>query len=140
MFGKILKSTAPIALAALFALPAGAQIPVPNLEIHISHSHPPRLRHERVPPRPGEGYVWIGGNWDWRDNRWAWAPGRWDRPAESSVTWVTPRYERDSGYYRYEPGHWSNQHIVEGEDYRGWKEKHHHGARDRDRDHNRDNH
>ena len=137
MVCRILRSMAPVVVAALFSIPAGAQIPVPpipELEIHISHSHPPRLRHERIPSRPGEDYVWVGGSWGWQGSRWAWLPGRWDRPAERSVTWVQPRYERESGYYRYEPGHWSNQHVVEGRDYHDWKEKHHHHD-DRDREH-----
>ncbi|MGH9440935.1 MAG: YXWGXW repeat-containing protein [Thermoanaerobaculia bacterium] len=133
MLSKILKSSAPILLASLLSIPAAAQIPVPNLEIHITHSRPPRLRHERIPRRPGDGYVWVGGYWGWQGSRWMWTPGRWDRPAETGVTWVTPRYQRDSGYYRYEPGHWSNQTVVEGEDYRGWKEKHHHHDRDHER-------
>ena len=142
MVSKILKTLGPIAVAALVSIPAAAQIPVPplpNLEIHISHSRPPRLRHERIPPRPADGYIWVGGSWDWQGSRWAWVPGRWDRPAERDVNWVRPRYVRDSGYYRYEPGHWSNQRVVEGEDYRGWREKHHHGHRDRDRDRDHEN-
>lgn len=137
MFCKILKLIAPIAVAAFLAIPAAADIhiPVPDLEIHIAHSRPPHVRHERIPPRPGHDYVWIAGYWGWQGNDWVWFPGRWDRPEQTGVTWVRPRYTREYGSYRYEPGHWSHQRLVEGEEYRHWKEGHHH---DRDRDRNRD--
>lgn len=115
----------PAAMVAALALPAFAQIPIPDIEIHVAHSAPPHLRHEHRPPSPGEGYVWVGGAWDWRADQWAWVPGRWDRPAHADVRWVHPRYVHEYGAYRYEPGHWSNQQVREGDEYRRWKEEHH---------------
>jgi hypothetical protein len=54
------------------------------------------------------------------------------------VRWIKPRYTHEYGAYRYEPGHWSNQHLVESEDYRRWREeRHHHNDHDRDADHGR---
>jgi hypothetical protein len=134
---RTLKLAAPLLTVALFALPISAadiRIPIPEVEIHVAHSHPPRVRHEVIPARPGDDYVWVNGSWGWQENNWVWIPGRWDRPAEVGVTWVHPRYVHEYGSYRYEPGHWSNQQIREGEDYRSWKERHHHYESDRDRD------
>jgi hypothetical protein len=141
MTNRILKSILPAALLAAVSVPAAAQVPMPpgpNFEIRIAHSSPPRLRHEHRPPRPGEGYVWIGGFWDWQGERYVWTPGRWDRPAEVGVTWVTPRYRREYGAYRYEPGHWSNQRVVEGDEYRHWREGHGRKNKDHDRDRDHD--
>jgi hypothetical protein len=138
---RIAKILGASAFAAILAGPALAQIPFPNLEVHITNGAPPRPRYERRPARPGADYVWVGGFYDWRDGRWDWTPGRWDRPERRDVRWVAPRYVRDSDSYRYEPGHWSNQRLAEGSDYREWHEKHHNDrGHDRrwDREHERD--
>jgi len=139
MFLKMLRLSSPVLLSALLSIPAAAQIPVPplpNLQIHISHSAPPRFRHERIPPRPGANHVWIAGSWDWQGNQWIWLPGRWDRPVDRHARWVRPHYAREYGSYRYEPGHWSNQRVIEGDDYRRWKDERHHRDRDGDRNRN----
>jgi hypothetical protein len=52
---------------------------------------------------------------------------------------VRARYVREGRAWRYEPGHWSNQRVIEGEDYRRWKEENRgdrgrHRGRDRERD------
>jgi len=123
-----LKSILPLAVAAAIAIPAAGQIPVPPLphvEIHVAHSHPPHLRHEVRGVRPGHEYVWIGGFWDWQGADWVWIPGRWARPEGEHVRWVHPRYVHEYGSYRYEPGHWSNQHLQESDEYHRWREEHH---------------
>ena len=128
-------------VGAALALPAAAQVPLPprpHLEIHIGRSAPPPVRFERRSPRPDRYSVWIRGFWDWQGDQWIWVPGRWDRPVRRHARWIGPRYHREFGAWRYEPGHWSTERIVEGEDYRRWREEHH-GRRDRDRDdHDRD--
>ena len=136
MLRKILQSVVPLVIAAFVSIPASAdiRIPVPDLEIHIAHSHPPRIRHEVIPPRPGDDYVWVAGYWGWQGDQWVWFPGRWDRPAQVGVTWVQPRYVHEYGYYRYEPGHWSHERIREGDDYREWRAHHRHRHHDEDRD------
>ena len=120
--------------AALLAVPAFSQIPLPpmpNLEVHITNGHPPAAHYEHRPASPGHGYVWVAGSYDWQDGRWAWIPGRWDRP-EAHAYWVKARYVRDGNSYRYEPGHWSNQRLAMGTDYREWHDRHHN-----DRNHDR---
>ena len=139
MTNRILKSILPAAFAAVIALPAAAQIPIPplpHMEIHIAHSAPPHPRVEYRSESPGSDYVWIRGFWDWQGDQWVWIPGRWERPAGRDVTWVDPHYYRESDGWEYQPGHWSNEHVVEGRDYREWSKHHHH--RDRDHEHGDD--
>jgi len=125
-------------LGAAFSLPAAAQVPVPpmpHLEIHVGHTRPPRIRYERRMPRPDRDSIWIAGFWDWQGDQWTWVPGRWDHPRDRHARWIRPRYRSEYGAYRYEPGHWSTERIVEGDDYRRWRDEHRHGRRHRDRDH-----
>ena len=124
MFKRILKSMAPVALLALVSAPTAAQPAPPNLEIRITHSAPPRFRHERIPSRPDRDSVWIKGYWHWEGSRWDWVNGRWERPEQRSHRWVAPRYRREGNVWRYEPPHWSHHRVVEGDEYRRWREEH----------------
>jgi hypothetical protein len=122
---------------------------LPGLDVRITTSHPPALRHEHRPPSPGPDYVWVGGFWDNDGGHWNWVQGHWDRPADTGVYWIAPRYVRSEGAYIYEPGHWSNQTLVVGDDvrsHRAWRRherehehemerEHHDQNRDHDRDH-----
>lgn len=145
MLKHIGRSVAAMTFAALASLPAAAQVgvrvdvPLPGLEIRIGHRPPPRFRSESRPYRPGRDYVWIRGFWHWQGDDWVWIPGRWERPVDRSSRWVRPRYVRDGRVWRYEPGHWSSQRLIEGDDYRRWREENRRdGRRDRDRDRDRD--
>ena len=128
---KVLTSIATMTFAGLTSLPAAAQVsvqfnvPLPGLEIHVANNAPPAMRHEHKPSRPGSDYLWVQGFWHWHGSGWDWVPGRWDRPDVHGVRWVKTRYVREGGSYVYQPGHWSNQRLVEGDDYQSWKaEKH----------------
>ncbi len=130
MFKRIVKSVSLAALAAVVSAPLLAQLPpppppppLPGLEIRIGRVAPPHFRRERRTVRPGRGYVWIQGSWDWQGDNWVWIPGRWVLP-EGRAHWVRARYVRQYGGWRYVPGHWSNQRVIEGEDYRHWREEH----------------
>ena len=133
---NICKSIATLTFAVLASLPAAAQpgvrvdMPLPGLEIRVGHKAPPKLRSERRPARPGRDYLWLPGAWAWQNNDWAWAPGRWDRPSERGSRWMKDRYVREGPAWRHEPGHWSHERLVEGDDYRRWKTENH-----RDGDH-----
>jgi hypothetical protein len=132
------------ALVALVALPLAAQDRRDsrdsgnqyrqggNLEVHIAQTAPPAPRHERKTKRPDADSVWVAGAWDWQGSQWAWTNGRWDRPEDRSARWVAPRYSRESNAYRYEPGHWSNQKVVEGTEYQQWKQQHGHRSDSKD--------
>jgi hypothetical protein len=134
MLKKIIGTFAALTLVILVSPPATAQVraavSIPGLEIRIGHQAPPALRHERIPARPSRDSVWLPGNWDWQSNQWAWTAGRWERP-DNRGSWVKARYAREGTGWRYEPAHWSSQRLVEGDDYRQWKNQHGH-----DRDHN----
>jgi hypothetical protein len=122
MFKRILTSMAPVALLALVAMPAAAQ-PGPNLEIRIARSAPPRVRFERVPTRPDRQAVWARGYWHWEGSRWDWVSGRWNRAENPRSRWIAPRYRHEGRVWRYEPPHWSHERVVEGDEYRQWRDE-----------------
>lgn len=125
MFRKALKSLAPVALLGLLAMPAAAQPGPPNLEIRIARSAPPRIRRERMPPRPDRHSVLARGYWNWQGDRWDWVSARWERPESRSHRWIAPRYRREGRIWRYEPPHWSHVRVVEGDEYRRWRAERH---------------
>ncbi|MBK8727374.1 MAG: YXWGXW repeat-containing protein [Holophagaceae bacterium] len=131
---RIAKVVLPALLALFIPAPASAQIRVElgHLSIRVAPQAPPRPRIEVRPARPGRAHVWIGGYWDRQNDQWAWAPGRWDQPQRRGSSWVRPRYRREGSAWRYDPGHWSHERLVEGDDYRGWREE-----RNRGRGHDR---
>ena len=102
----------------------GAPPPPPGPQFIVEAPPPPR--HEHRGYAPGPDYVWIDGYWDRQDDRWAWAPGRWEAPGQRGSNWVKPQYRKEGGAYRYEPGHWSHQKMVEGDDYTRWHKEHKH--------------
>ena len=127
MFKSIIRTISLAALVMVATAPLFAQLPppppLPGLEIRIGRQAPPRVRYERRMARPSRDAVWIRGFWDWQGDNWVWIPGRWTVPEERHARWIGPRYRREYGGYRYEPGHWSNQRVIEGEDYRRWREE-----------------
>lgn len=139
MIKQVLNSIAFAGLMVMVSAPAPAQLPplprLPSLEIRIGHTKPPTIRRESRPPRPGRGYTWVRGSWDWQGDQWVWINGRWDRPERPGVRWIAARYVREGDVWRYEPGHWSHQRVVEGDDYRRWKDERRRGH-DKDRHHN----
>jgi hypothetical protein len=122
---NFLKLALPAVLAIVAGAPAFAQIrlglDLGPVRIRISPEAPPPPRTEIRLSRPSRSHVWIGGYWDRQDDRWAWAPGRWEAPGQRGSRWIKPRYQREGGAYRYEPGHWSNQRMEEGDDYSRWR-------------------
>lgn len=138
MIRTVLKSIALAGFVAMLPSASSALLPplpplppLPSLEIHIATLSPPQMRRESRPPRPGGNFLWINGSWDWTDGRWAWIDGRWELPQQSGDHWVATRYFREEGAWRYVPGHWSHQRVVEGDDSRRWKADH--GKRHGDR-------
>ncbi len=133
----VLHRCLPLALLILGAAPAFAQVRVQiglgPFDVRFAPDAPPPMRREVMSPRPDRDSIWIGGYWDREDDRWAWREGRWNRPERRDVRWMAPRYQRDGGGYRYEPGHWSNEQLVVGEDFHRNRDKFRkkrHGGRD----------
>ena len=145
---RLLKTALAVSVVALTSLPAAAQVqvgigvPLPGLDIRIGHRAPPRFQREIRTDRPSREHIWVPGSWDWQRDDWAWMPGRWDRPSERRARWVRARYAREGNAWRYEPGHWSNQRIVEGDDYRRWRSENrrnpYRGSNGRNGNHDRD--
>jgi hypothetical protein len=137
MFKHIVRAISLAALAAVISAPLFAQLPPPpvpvpvplpplptSLEIRIGRRAPPRVRVEHRIVRPSPDAVWIRGFWEWDGGDWVWIPGRWVVPEVRHARWIGPRYVREYGGWRYVPGHWSHQRVVEGEDYRRWRDEH----------------
>jgi YXWGXW repeat-containing protein len=126
MHSRFVKPLLLASIGVFLAVPASAQIraDVGGLHIRIANDAPPRARYERRPNRPDRQSVWIKGYWDRREDRWDWTPGRWDHPRDRNTRWVSPRYQRENRVYVYQPGHWSSDQLVEGDDYRDWRRDH----------------
>ena len=139
MHRHALRSMVLASLAALVAIPAFAQVraDVGPVHIRIATNAPPRARYEQRPTRPYRDALWLNGYWHWQDTSWAWTSGRWERPSDPHVRWVNARYQREgcTWYHRtgcgwrYEPAHWSNQQVVEGDDYQRWRSEHRNQSR-----------
>jgi hypothetical protein len=84
-----------------------------DLHARIVDTHPPAARHEVRSARPSKQHVWLKGHYDHNGTDWAWLDGRWELPPAPKVTWVAPRYRSDHGKTRYEPAHWSNEHVID---------------------------
>jgi hypothetical protein len=135
MYWRVLKSMVLTSLAVFIAIPAFAQVQVDagSLHIRIANSAPPRGRYEQRMARPHRDAMWIKGYWDRQDDRWAWVSGRWEQPHYPNARWIDARYtrqgcawySRNGCAWRYEPAHWSNQRVVEGEEYQRWRNEHH---------------
>jgi hypothetical protein len=85
--------------------PAYAEPPPAEVTITIG---PPHRRAERVPRQPGNGYVWIAGDWIWDGHQYRWAAGRWEAP-RSGWMWVAPYWQTDGSQYRWRPGYWKRR-------------------------------
>lgn len=144
MYRRICKTVLLTSLSVLTAGPALGQIRADLGPVHIRivDDAPPRTRYERRTARPNRNAVWINGYWDRHDDEWIWTSGRWQDRDDRRARWIRARYRREGRVWRYEPGHWSHQRLVEGDDYRRWREerqaerdrgRHDRDRRDRDR-------
>jgi hypothetical protein len=89
-----------------------APVPVydqpPPAEVTINIGPPPRRRAEPVPRQPGNGYIWVEGDWIWNGNQYIWSPGRWEAP-RSGWVWVPPRWQAVGSRWQWRPGHWARR-------------------------------
>jgi YXWGXW repeat-containing protein len=84
----------------------GPGIPPPAAgEVYVD-SAPPPLIVETVPPMPGDGVIWIGGNWFWEGGAWRWHAGYWGHPPTPGAHWVPNHYEYRGGRHVYARGGW----------------------------------
>ncbi len=66
---------------------------------------PPPPPVEPVPPMPGPGYVWTGGEWVW-NNGWYWSVGYWALPPYPNAIWVGGYWQHGSRGWVRVGGHW----------------------------------
>jgi hypothetical protein len=132
---KVVQSIVLTSLGLLMAMPAPAEVvKLGPLHIRIASDAPPRAQREHRKVRTDRDAIWIKGYWDRQDDRWEWVSGRWEqRPSDRRARWVDARYRREGRAWRYEPAHWSNQQLVEGDEYRQWRDNNR-SDRDRRRD------
>ena len=57
------------------------------------------------PAAPGEGYVWISGDWVWTGGTYHWNEGRWERGRDGH-TWVEGGWQSHRHGYKWHRGHW----------------------------------
>ena len=57
------------------------------------------------PVSPGEGYIWIGGEWYFNGNSYLWRDGYWTRPRDG-IRWVPGDWKRSHNEWYYKPGRW----------------------------------
>jgi WXXGXW repeat (2 copies) len=88
-------------IAALFAgiLSFSSCVPVQYVS-----ARPGEVTYTR-PIAPGEGYIWIDGDWMWSGGRYTWQEGRWDRPRPGHV-WHGGNWTQGHRGYRWNRGHW----------------------------------
>ena len=65
---------------------------------------PGDVTYER-PAAPGDGYVWISGDWVWEGGNYRWHQGRWDRRQEGRA-WIDGSWEHRHHGWRWHHGYW----------------------------------
>jgi len=96
-----MKKTFAIGILALTLGAAGAN--AGELYVRIGIPAPPPPPCERMTPRPGPGYIWVGGYYRWDGHRHNWVNGYWNAPRREERGWREERdrrYERDGDRYR----------------------------------------
>jgi len=72
--------------------------------VYVQQSPPPPP-YETVVVAPAPGYVWCGGEWEWR-GRWVWRSGYWAPPPRYGVVWVSGGWAHGPHGWSHSPGHW----------------------------------
>lgn len=75
--------------------------------VYVITQAPPAPQPEAVSVQPSSSHMWVPGYWTWRNNRYEWMAGHWEVPPRSNATWVAPRFERESGAFRFYEGYWN---------------------------------
>jgi hypothetical protein len=103
----LLAGVAAVLSSSLGHVPAATADPRISIGIRVD-APPPPLRREVIVVRPGPGFVWVPGHWDWAPyrHRYVWVAGAWVRPPFRHAVWVGPvwRHHRHRAYFL--RGHW----------------------------------
>jgi hypothetical protein len=57
------------------------------------------------PPRPGDGFLWIEGDWFWNGSTYLWRDGYWSHPSPG-YQWRPGEWRDKRGGYYWRPGEW----------------------------------
>lgn len=57
------------------------------------------------PLSPGDGYIWIEGEWFWNGGDYAWRNGYWARPLPR-YNWMPGDWKRRGDGWYWRPGNW----------------------------------
>ncbi|HWB92654.1 MAG TPA: hypothetical protein VG605_12410 [Puia sp.] len=57
------------------------------------------------PVAPGDGYIWIDGDWVWGGGGYHWHNGYWARP-RGGRTWAPGHWDHTARGYHWNRGHW----------------------------------
>jgi hypothetical protein len=57
------------------------------------------------PASPGDGYIWIDGDWVWSGGAYVWHNGHWGRP-RSGRSWMRGHWDHGSRGYHWTRGAW----------------------------------
>jgi len=99
----VLAAALPLLAVSALAIATNACAVAPvGVDFSVGVPAPPPLRHELIGYRPGFGYIWVPGYWDWGGSSYLWVSGRWTLPPYRHSYWVAPRWER----HRFYRGHW----------------------------------
>jgi hypothetical protein len=126
MYRSAVKAMVLASLAVLVAIPALAEVraEIGPLHIRMASEAPPRVKSEKKTARSDRNTVWLNGYWHLQEQQWTWVSGRWEQPTQRHAWWVPAAYTREGSGWRYAPAHWSYENLIEGEEYRQWKNEH----------------
>ena len=89
-----------IILAAVGSLGCLTAAPASYVYVQVG---PPAPMVETVPARPGPGYVWVGGYWNWNGSRYVWVHGRYVRHGGA---WCGGHWRHEHHGWYWAPGRW----------------------------------
>ena len=72
-----------------------------NPGVPVEAPPPPVVERQRA----RRGWVWVGGNYQWRDGRYVWMRGHWERE-RPGWSWREGRWENQGGRYVWVAGGW----------------------------------
>ena len=111
----LLSPLVPLASTAS-AQPMPPPPPVPELRVRVVPSDRPHdVRRGRHLRRAAfrKTIQWIKGYYHHDGSDWRWNEGRWAEPPARRAHWITPKYKKVHGGYRYAPGHWSTEVVIQ---------------------------
>jgi YXWGXW repeat-containing protein len=73
-------------------------------EVGYVSEQPADAVYER-PIAPGDGYIWIDGDWVWGGGGYHWHGGHWERP-RAGRAWERGHWDHTNRGYHWNHGHW----------------------------------